>query len=59
MIERSAKPSEALDRALGLHKAGRYREALDAYRQVLAGQPANVEALTYGGVAPARGGPRR
>ncbi len=51
MIERSAKPSEALDRALGLHKAGRYREALDAYRQVLAVQPANVEALTYGGVA--------
>lgn len=39
-----------LDHALSLHQAGRYGEALDAYRKVLTDDPNHVQALTYSGV---------
>ena len=42
---------DTLDRALELHRAGRHRDALALYDQILVRQPSDVRALTYGGVA--------
>ncbi len=42
---------EALQRAVGLHQAGRLEEASGIYRQVLAAQPNEFNALNLGGVA--------
>ena len=50
MSEPTRDLAAAFDGAFRLHKAGRYGEALDAYRKILAEAPAHVEALTYSGV---------
>jgi len=51
MSARAEEVSAALDRAVELHRAGRYGDALEVYRKILAEDPANVTALTYRGVA--------
>ena len=50
MSERAKEIAVAFDHALGLHRAGRKGEALEAYRKILADDPNHVEALTYSGV---------
>jgi tetratricopeptide (TPR) repeat protein len=50
MSERETDMAEAFDHALGLHRAGRHGEALEAYRKVLADYPKHVGALTHCGV---------
>ena len=50
MSERAKESSGAFDHALGLHRAGRHDEALEAYGKVLAADPKHVEAMTYAGV---------
>ncbi len=50
MSERAKEIAAAFDHALGLHRAGRKGEALEAYRKILADDPNHVEALTYSGV---------
>ncbi len=51
MSDRAEEASAALGRAVELHRAGRHGDALEAYRRILAEDPANVAALTYRGVA--------
>ena len=50
MRVRAKEIAAAFDHALGLHRAGRKGEALEAYRKILADDPNHVEALTYSGV---------
>jgi tetratricopeptide (TPR) repeat protein len=50
MSEGATVRAGAFDHALGLHRAGRHGEALDAYRKVLANDPKHVEAMTNCGV---------
>lgn len=48
----AAAPADAtLQEAVKLHKAGRFHEALQIYRKVLAVQPDQFDALNLGGVA--------
>jgi predicted O-linked N-acetylglucosamine transferase (SPINDLY family) len=43
--------SGALAQALGLHQAGKVKEAEAIYRRLLAAEPANADALNYLGIA--------
>jgi tetratricopeptide (TPR) repeat protein len=47
---------QALDRALGLHRAGRLNEAEGLYRQILAREPNHAESLHLLGVIAHQGG---